>query len=262
MIWSWLHRHPSLVDVSIVVLLLVTGIGAALDNASMAATAVTLVVAETLPLLVRRRYPVAVSVVVTVIALVMIALGVWLVPLQLGVALYTLTSLREARAARATAIASIVVVAVAVLAAGKLEFGAGAARVALLVAAFFLGDSIGSRRAYVREIEDPVAAAIAVHGSTPIVITEGNYLLSDHPDLTAARSLLDQVWFVEVDPEIRRRRLVERHIRFGKSPAVAADWVGRSDEANARAIRATRERADLVIRVQDDLLPPAPESTF
>jgi signal transduction histidine kinase len=154
MIWSWLHRHPSLVDVSIVVLLLVTGIGAALDNASMAATAVTLVVAETLPLLVRRRYPVAVSVVVTAIALVMIALGVWLVPLQLGVALYTLTSLREARAARATAIASIVVVAVAVLAAGKLEFGAGAARVALLVAAFFLGDSIGSRRAYVREIEE------------------------------------------------------------------------------------------------------------
>ena len=116
--------------------------------------------------------------------------------------------------------------------------------------------------AYVREIEDPVAAAIAVHGSTPIVITEGNYLLSDHPDLAAARSLLDQVWFVEVDPEIRRRRLVERHIRFGKSPAVAADWVERSDEANARAIRATRERADLVIRVQDDLLPPAPESTI
>jgi pantothenate kinase len=116
--------------------------------------------------------------------------------------------------------------------------------------------------AYVREIEDPVAAAIAVHGNTPIVITEGNYLLSDHPDLTAARSLLDQVWFVEVDPEIRRRRLVERHIRFGKSPAVAADWVERSDEANARAIRATRERADLVIRVQDDLLPPALTSTF
>jgi pantothenate kinase len=109
--------------------------------------------------------------------------------------------------------------------------------------------------AYVREIENPVAAAIAISGSTPIVITEGNYLLSDHPDLRAARGMLDQVWYIEVDAETRRRRLLERHIRFGKTPAEAADWVERSDEANARAIRATRERADLVVQIQDDLLP-------
>jgi pantothenate kinase len=114
--------------------------------------------------------------------------------------------------------------------------------------------------AYVREIEEPVAAAIAVQRSTPIVITEGNYLLSDHPDLRAARSMLDQVWYIEADAEARRRRLVQRHIRFGKSPAAAAAWVDGSDEANARAIRATREQADLVVRIHEDLSPFDPES--
>ena len=109
--------------------------------------------------------------------------------------------------------------------------------------------------AYAREIEDPVAAAIAVPCRTPIVITEGNYLLSAQPDLQAARAALDQVWYVDVDADIRRRRLVQRHIRFGKSPDAAAEWVQGSDEANARAIRATREQADLVVRIQDDLPP-------
>jgi signal transduction histidine kinase len=84
----------------------------------------------------------------------MIAAGVWEVPLPLGVALYTLTSLREQRARRAVGFASILAVAIAVLSAGRLEFGAGAARVVFLIAAALLGDSIGSRRAYVREIEE------------------------------------------------------------------------------------------------------------
>jgi pantothenate kinase len=109
--------------------------------------------------------------------------------------------------------------------------------------------------AFVRDIEEPVAAAIAVPGSTPIVITEGNYLLSDHPDLQAARSMLDEVWYIDVEAETRRRRLVERHIRFGKTPEAARSWVEGSDEANARAIRATRERADLVVLIEEDLYP-------
>jgi pantothenate kinase len=106
---------------------------------------------------------------------------------------------------------------------------------------------------FVREIEEPIAAAIAVPSSAPFVIVEGNYLLSDHPELAAARALFDQVWYLEADAEIRRRRLVQRHIRFGKSPEAAAAWVKGSDEVNAGAIRATRERADLVVRITEDL---------
>lgn len=107
--------------------------------------------------------------------------------------------------------------------------------------------------AYSREIEDPVADAIAVPRSARVVIVEGNYLLADHPELTAARALLDQVWFLDVDAEVRRSRLVQRHIRFGKSPAAAVEWTEGSDEVNAAAIRATREHADLVVRISGDL---------
>lgn len=113
--------------------------------------------------------------------------------------------------------------------------------------------------AYARQFEEPVSAAIAVPRSTPIVITEGNYLLSDHPDLRAVRSMLDQVWYIEADAETRRRRLVRRHIQFGKTPAAAAAWVTGSDETNARAIRATRDHADLVVQIHEDLAPVEPE---
>src|SRR3954469_2021932 len=111
MIWSWLHRNPRLLDVSLVVLLLVLGLGAVLRNAHGAAAA-ALVVCETLPLLVRRRWPVAVAAVAAAASIAMIALGVWVVPLQLGVALYTLTAIREGRSRRAVAAAAIVAVAI------------------------------------------------------------------------------------------------------------------------------------------------------
>jgi pantothenate kinase len=54
---------------------------------------------------------------------------------------------------------------------------------------------------------------------------------------------------------VRVDRLIQRHIRHGKTSAEARDWVLRSDEANARLIAATRERADLVITDSGNLLP-------
>jgi signal transduction histidine kinase len=153
MIWSWLHRRPHVIDAVLVALLLFLGIGAA-SHRHLTVLPITLVVCETLPLLWRRRSPGLVVAVVAAVALASIALDVWLLPLQLGVALYTLTAVRSARRERAVGGAAIVAVAIAVLAAGGLEFGAAAARVVFLIAAALLGDSIGSRRAYVREIEE------------------------------------------------------------------------------------------------------------
>jgi uridine kinase len=60
--------------------------------------------------------------------------------------------------------------------------------------------------------------------------------------------MLDETWFVEVDDEIRVRRLIRRHIEFGKTPEQAAEWVERLDEGNARLVAATRDRADLIVR--------------
>ncbi len=100
-----------------------------------------------------------------------------------------------------------------------------------------------------REVEEPIAGAIPVPGSVPLVVTEGNYLLLGDGGWAPVRPLLDEVWYVEVDDRTRVERLVRRHVAFGKTPEAARDWVLRSDEANAARVAATRDRADLVVRL-------------
>ncbi|PCE25298.1 nucleoside/nucleotide kinase family protein [Paraburkholderia acidicola] len=97
-----------------------------------------------------------------------------------------------------------------------------------------------------REIEEPIAGAIPVMPDTPLVITEGNYLLLDRGHWKDVRPLLDEAWYVDVDPELRRQRLVERHMRFGRDEVAARNWVQQTDEVNAVLIESTRARADLV----------------
>ena len=109
-----------------------------------------------------------------------------------------------------------------------------------------------------RQTEQPIAASIAVPPSVRLVVTEGNYLLLDEGAWPRARSYLAEVWYCHVDDELRRRRLVDRHARFGKSAAAAAEWVARSDEANARRVAGTRAAADLVIEMESvDGMPAA-----
>ena len=43
--------------------------------------------------------------------------------------------------------------------------------------------------------------------------------------------------------------LIARHIAFGKAPDFAHEWVMRSDERNAELVASTRDRADLIVRV-------------
>lgn len=99
-----------------------------------------------------------------------------------------------------------------------------------------------------REIEEPVAGAIAVQPETRLVITEGNYLLLDDGPWAGVAALLDDCWYVEIAPALRTQRLVARHRQFGRSAEQAADWVTHTDEPNARRIEATRERARAVFR--------------
>lgn len=81
-----------------------------------------------------------------------------------------------------------------------------------------------------------------------VVITEGNYLLLDDPAWRAVADEIDEIWYCAVDDAIRTQRLVDRHMRFGKSEAAARAWVGEVDEPNARLITATAARADLMVR--------------
>ncbi|MBX5447136.1 MAG: nucleoside/nucleotide kinase family protein [Acidothermus cellulolyticus] len=98
-----------------------------------------------------------------------------------------------------------------------------------------------------RDLEEPIAGAIPVPRGTQLVITEGNYLLLDDEPWCDIRELLDEIWYIDLDDAVRIRRLVERHIRFGRDRDAAEAWVEENDERNARLIAQTRDRADVVI---------------
>lgn len=94
-----------------------------------------------------------------------------------------------------------------------------------------------------REIEEPVAGALPVFPETPLIVTEGNYLLLDDGPWQAVASLLDEVWYLEVEPGLRLERLAQRHQQFGRSREAALAWIASTDEPNARRIEAVRHRA-------------------
>lgn len=98
-----------------------------------------------------------------------------------------------------------------------------------------------------RDQEEPIAGAIAVTQDTPLVVTEGNYLLMDEAPWGAIRDLLTESWYLAVDPATRIDRLIKRHVRYGKTEAEAEAWVYNSDEWNTRRVVATRDRADVIV---------------
>lgn len=98
-----------------------------------------------------------------------------------------------------------------------------------------------------REIEEPVACAVPVAPTVPLVVTEGNYLLLPDPPWCRIRGLLDEIWFLAPPEAMRRDRLIARHRRYGRSHAQAVDRALGSDQANAELVAPTRARADLVI---------------
>ena len=100
-----------------------------------------------------------------------------------------------------------------------------------------------------REIEEPIAGAIAVPRATPLVVTEGNYLLVPNEPWAGVRPHLDECWYADLDDATRLRWLIRRHINYGKTPEAAHEWVHRSDQANSAVVAATRNQADVVVRL-------------
>ena len=67
------------------------------------------------------------------------------------------------------------------------------------------------------------------------------------PPWSPVRELLDLAVYLDAGDEARYRSLLRRHVARGLDTDAAHDWVVRSDEANARLIADTRDRADLVL---------------
>jgi pantothenate kinase len=105
------------------------------------------------------------------------------------------------------------------------------------------GDEVVYAPDFRREMEEPVAGALPVFAHTPLVITEGNYLLLQDDGWAPVADLLDEVWYLQVDPALRLERLAGRHEQFGRSREQALAWIATTDEPNARRIKACMHRA-------------------
>lgn len=100
-----------------------------------------------------------------------------------------------------------------------------------------------------RTVDESIGSAIPVADSVPLVITEGNYLLSERGPWAQVRPLLDETWFLELDETIRIERLVARHTRHGMDVDHAVAWARGTDQTNAETVRPGRAFADHVLRV-------------
>lgn len=109
-------------------------------------------------------------------------------------------------------------------------------------------------------VKDPVANDIAIPPSARIIVFEGNYLSLDEPPWNEAAALMDELWFVEVDFDVARRRLVKRHVKAGLEPDLegAHRRVTENDLVNARQIVEHRvpNIHELIVSREDDAWKP------
>lgn len=76
-------------------------------------------------------------------------------------------------------------------------------------------------------VKDPVDNDIAIAPTVRVIFFEGNYLSLNREPWDQIAGLMDELWFVEVDFEVARKRLVRRHVKAG----IAAN----EEEADVRA---------------------------
>jgi pantothenate kinase len=100
-----------------------------------------------------------------------------------------------------------------------------------------------------REIEASKEGEGLVPAGAKVVVVEGNYLFSQEYGWHEVFPLLDKSWFILIDDEIRMRRLIARHIAYGKTAQEAEEWSLGSDEMNARFIEKSANRAEKVINL-------------
>jgi pantothenate kinase len=99
-----------------------------------------------------------------------------------------------------------------------------------------------------RDLDEPIAGAIEIQPTTRLLIAEGNYLALKQLGWQGVAPMLNEVWYLDVDPELRINRLIARHVQFGRSESDAKKWVQETDEPNARLIEGTKSSVDFVVK--------------
>jgi pantothenate kinase len=105
------------------------------------------------------------------------------------------------------------------------------------------GESVIYAPKFRREFEMAEAGVVPVGPADRLVVVEGNYLLLAEPPWDRVSGLLDITIYLDMDPDVRRGRLITRHIAHGRTRSEAQVWIDRNDEVNAALVETTMGRA-------------------
>jgi pantothenate kinase len=102
--------------------------------------------------------------------------------------------------------------------------------------------------------KDPVEDDIPIAPSVRIVIFEGNYCSLNHGPWREAADLMDELWFVNVDFQVARKRLIYRHVKAGiaKNEEDAAKRADENDLVNGQEILDSRLEVHEVVESKED----------
>ncbi|KAL4937965.1 hypothetical protein BDV06DRAFT_202005 [Aspergillus oleicola] len=96
-------------------------------------------------------------------------------------------------------------------------------------------------------VKDPVDNDIPIAAERRVLFFEGNYLSLNKEPWSSAAKLMDELWFVEVDFDTARQRLIKRHVKAG----IAADEKEAEKRANENDLVNGREIVDCRLDVQE-----------
>ena len=101
---------------------------------------------------------------------------------------------------------------------------------------------------YSRKTHDVIDNALPIEPHHKIIITEGNYLFADMEGWCEIKDIIDLKIYIESEKEVCEKRLLERHMRGGKTEAEALEKIKKVDMENYDLIDQTKKYADEVIK--------------
>ncbi|KAI5359966.1 Putative phosphoribulokinase/uridine kinase, P-loop containing nucleoside triphosphate hydrolase [Septoria linicola] len=103
-------------------------------------------------------------------------------------------------------------------------------------------------------VKDPVADDIPIQRESRVLVMEGNYLSLGKGEWKEAAELMDELWFVEVDEDVARERLIKRHIKAGlaKDEEEAGKRADENDLVNGREIIDGRLEVHEIVKSRED----------
>ncbi|TKA70397.1 hypothetical protein B0A55_05611 [Friedmanniomyces simplex] len=105
-------------------------------------------------------------------------------------------------------------------------------------------------------VKDPVANDLPIAATSRVVVFEGNYLSlgTGAAEWKEAAELMDELWFVDVEEEVARQRLIRRHVASGiaADEGEAARRAEENDLVNGREIVEGRVEVHEVVFSRED----------